>query len=116
MVLADASNWDSGVPGLTTTLRGMVDCVVEVRVADHAVHSGMYGGAAPDALMALARLLATLHDDQGNVTVAGLATGDRPEVDLSEEEYLADMGARPGLQLIGEGSITERLWRRSRAR
>jgi cysteinylglycine-S-conjugate dipeptidase len=112
MVLADASNWDSGVPGLTTTLRGLVDCVVEVRVADHAVHSGVYGGAAPDSLIALARLLSTLHDDLGNVAIAGLAAGDPPDVDLTEEEYLADLGARPGLRLIGEGSITERLWRK----
>ncbi len=110
IVLADTSNWDTGVPGLTTTLRGLVDCAVEVRVADHAVHSGMYGGPVPDAITALARLLATLHDERGNVAVPGLATGERPAADLTEDEYRADIGARPGLRLIGEGSITERLW------
>jgi acetylornithine deacetylase/succinyl-diaminopimelate desuccinylase-like protein len=110
IVLADATNWDTGIPGLTTTLRGLVDCVVEVRVADHAAHSGMYGGPAPDAITALARMLSTLHDDRGNVAIPGLVTGEAPAVDLTEEEYRADLGARPGLQLIGEGTITERLW------
>jgi len=110
IVLADASNWDNGVPGLTTTLRGLVDCEVEVRVSDHANHSGMYGGPAPDAITALARLLATLHDEHGNVAVAGLVNGDPPAIDMTEEEYRADLGARPGLDLIGEGTITERLW------
>ena len=110
IVLADSSNWDNGVPGLTTTLRGLVDCDVEVRVTDHANHSGMYGGPAPDAITALARLLATLHDEQGNVAVAGLFSGDPPPVDMTEDEYRADIGARPGLQLLGEGTITERLW------
>ena len=45
-ILADATNWRAGVPGLTTKLRGLVDCVVEVRTLDHAVHSGMYGASS----------------------------------------------------------------------
>ena len=110
IVLADSSNWDTGVPGLTTTLRGLVDCDVEVRVTDHANHSGMYGGPAPDAITALARIIATLHDEQGNVAVAGLVSGDPPPVDMTDDEYRADIGARPGLQLLGEGTVTERLW------
>jgi acetylornithine deacetylase/succinyl-diaminopimelate desuccinylase-like protein len=110
IVLADSSNWDNGVPGLTTTLRGLVDCEVEVRVSDHANHSGMYGGPAPDAITALARILATLHDDRGNVAVAGLFSGEPPAVDMTEDEYREDFGARPGLELIGEGTVTERLW------
>jgi acetylornithine deacetylase/succinyl-diaminopimelate desuccinylase-like protein len=74
-VIADSSNWAVGEPAFTTTLRGLVDCVVEVRTLDHAVHSGAYGGVAPDALTALCRLLATLHDEQGNVAVEGLHSG-----------------------------------------
>ena len=110
IVLADSSNWDNGVPGLTTALRGLVDCEIEVRVTNHANHSGMYGGPVPDAITALARVLASLHDEHGNVAVPGLVNGDPPPVDMTEDEYRADVGARPGLELIGEGSITERLW------
>ena len=72
IVLADSTNWRVGVPALTTSLRGGVNVVVEVRTLDHAVHNGVYGGPVPDALTALARLLATLHDEHGDVAVAGL--------------------------------------------
>ena len=71
IVIADSSNWAIGRPALTTTLRGFADCDVEVRTLDHEVHSGMYGGAVPDALTALCRLLATLHDDAGQQDVRG---------------------------------------------
>ena len=64
-MLADSTNWRIGVPGLTTTLRGGLNVVVEVRTLKHAVHNGVYGGPVPDALTALSRLLATLHDEQG---------------------------------------------------
>jgi acetylornithine deacetylase/succinyl-diaminopimelate desuccinylase-like protein len=111
-VLADATNWRAGVPGLTTKLRGLVDCEVEVRTLDHAVHSGLYGGPFPDALSALARLLATLQDDRGNVAVEGLATGPSDPLDLTEAELREQAGAVPGVELIGEGALTERLWTR----
>jgi acetylornithine deacetylase/succinyl-diaminopimelate desuccinylase-like protein len=110
LILADSDNWKLGIPGLTTSIRGVVDCDVEVRTLDHAVHSGVFGGPVPDALTVLARVLATLHDDQGNVAVPGLATGPPPDLDLAEEDLRADSGLRPGVRLLGEGSITERLW------
>jgi acetylornithine deacetylase/succinyl-diaminopimelate desuccinylase-like protein len=112
LVLADSSNWRIGVPALTTSIRGVLDCVVEVRTLDHAVHSGVFGGATPDALMALSRLLATLHDDRGAVAIPGLEGSVPAEVDLPEETYRADAGVLEGVQLVGEGSITERLWAR----
>jgi acetylornithine deacetylase/succinyl-diaminopimelate desuccinylase-like protein len=112
IVLADATNWRAGVPGLTTRLRGLVDCVLEVRTLDHAVHSGMYGGPFPDALTVLARVLATLHDDRGNVAIDGLTTGAADPLDLTEDELREQTGAVDGLQAIGEGALTERLWTR----
>jgi acetylornithine deacetylase/succinyl-diaminopimelate desuccinylase-like protein len=110
VVLADSTNWTVDVPALTTTLRGGVNMAVEVRTLDHGVHSGMYGGAAPDALTALCRLLATLHDDCGEVAVAGLARGPAPDLELTEERFRADAGVLDGVQLIGSGPLTGRLW------
>jgi acetylornithine deacetylase/succinyl-diaminopimelate desuccinylase-like protein len=110
IVLADSANYQIGTPALTTRLRGLSDCVVEVRALEHAVHSGMYGGAAPDALTALCRLLATLHDDQGNVAVDGLVTAKSPEVDYPEDRFRAEASMLDGVRLIGTGSIAERLW------
>lgn len=113
VVLADAGNWRTGEPALTISLRGIVACIVEVRTLDHAVHSGEYGGAVPDALTALCRTLATLHDERGNVAVPGLASGPADPLDLTEEELRRWAGVRPSVQLIGEGSLTERLWTRA---
>ena len=77
-VITDSCNWAVGQPAFTTTLRGVATCTVEVRTLDHALHSGVYGGVVPDALTALCRLLATLHNDQGNVAIAGLGTASAP--------------------------------------
>jgi acetylornithine deacetylase/succinyl-diaminopimelate desuccinylase-like protein len=112
IVLADATNWRVGVPGLTTKLRGLVDCIVEVRTLDHAVHSGMYGGPFPDALSALSRVLSDLYDDKGNVAVEGLTAAPADPLDLTEDELRQQMGVLDGVQQIGEGSLTERLWTR----
>lgn len=110
MVLADSTNWTVDVPALTTSLRGAVGVTVEVRTLDHAVHSGMYGGPVPDALTALCRLIATLHDELGDVAVKGLASGTAAAIDLPEAQLRADSGMLDGAQLIGTGGITERLW------
>lgn len=112
VILADMGNWRVGEPALTTSLRGIVNVFVELRTLDHAVHSGEYGGAVPDALTALARLLATLHDERGNVAVRGRAIGKADALDLTEEELRGYVGMRPGVQLIGEGGLTERTWTR----
>jgi len=112
LVLADSANWTTGVPALTTSLRGGANVTVEVRALRHGVHSGAYGGPVPDALTALCRLLATLHDERGDVAVAGLVHGSADPLDLTEEQLRADAGLLDGVRLIGTGSLTERLWAR----
>jgi acetylornithine deacetylase/succinyl-diaminopimelate desuccinylase-like protein len=110
IVIGDSGNWRVGVPTLTTSLRGLVDLVVEVRTLANAVHSGMFGGVYPDSLMALSRLLATLHDDDGNVAVPGLVQFESEPLDLTEEELAEAARPVPGLRTIGEGSLTSRMW------
>ncbi|CAL8979114.1 Succinyl-diaminopimelate desuccinylase [Cellulomonas sp. T2.31MG-18] len=112
VVVADATNWKVGVPGLTTSLRGLVSAVVEVAVLDHPIHSGMYGGPVLDAPTLLARLIATLHDVEGAVAVAGLLQGPDPVVDDDEDTFRADAGLLDGVRLAGSGPITARLWTR----
>jgi acetylornithine deacetylase/succinyl-diaminopimelate desuccinylase-like protein len=110
IVIADCSNWAIGQPTLITSLRGIADCVVEVRTLDHAVHSGKYGGPVPDALTALCRLIATLHDDAGNVIVKGLHTGPPPAVRTDPARLRAVVGLRTGVQFLGEGALSQQLW------
>ncbi|WP_127784198.1 dipeptidase [Rhodococcus sp. X156] len=110
IVIADSANWDVGVPALTVSLRGLADCVVEVRTLGHAVHSGLWGGVAPDALTTLCRLLATLHHPDGSVAVAGLPQGEAADLDYPEERVRAESSLLDGVQQLGTGSVVSRLW------
>ncbi|WNB84471.1 dipeptidase [Cellulomonas sp. ATA003] len=112
IVVADSANWRVGVPALTTSLRGLVDLEVEVEVLDHAVHSGMFGGPVLDALTLLSRLVATLHDDAGDVAVRGLVSAPDPGVDYQEADLRADAAVLDGVRLAGTGPLTARLWTR----
>lgn len=116
IVIADSDNWSTEVPALTVSLRGLADCIVEVATLDHGLHSGLWGGVVPDALSVLVRLLASLHDDDGNVAVAGLhqsrpAAFDYPDYpDYSAERVRAESGILDGVSEIGSGSVSQRLW------
>jgi acetylornithine deacetylase/succinyl-diaminopimelate desuccinylase-like protein len=110
VVFADGANWTADVPALTTTLRGGTSVVVVVRTLHHGVHSGQYGGPVPDALTALCRLLATLHDARGDVAVPGLVRGTADPLDLTEAQFRADAGLLDGVHLTGTGGLTDRLW------
>ncbi len=110
IVIADAGNWAIGTPTFTKSLRGLADCTVEVRTLQNAVHSGVFGGAVPDALTVLARLLATLHDDNGEVAIPGLLAEDTTTLHLSEAELRAQAEPVDSIELLGSGSLTSRLW------
>ncbi len=110
IVLADSTNWAIGEPALTTTLRGMIRVVVTVTTLDHGIHSGMFGGAVPDALTALVRTLASLHDDDGEVTVQGLKSGVAADLDYDEARLREESGLLDGVSTIGSGSLLSRIW------
>ncbi|BBZ21436.1 dipeptidase [Mycolicibacterium gadium] len=110
IVIADSDNWSTEVPSLTVSLRGLADCVVEVATLDHGLHSGLWGGVAPDALTALVRLLASLHDDEGNVAVEGLHEAAAADVDYPPARVRAEAGLLDGVREIGSGSVPQRLW------
>ncbi|MFK8910385.1 M20/M25/M40 family metallo-hydrolase, partial [Streptomyces sp. YS-3] len=110
MVIADLGNLRPGTPTLTTGLRGAAEVTVEVRTLDEPRHSGEFGGAAPDALLALLKALATLHDVHGDVAVEGLRRDPWTGTTYTEEEFRSLAGVRDGVPLIGSGSLGERLW------
>ena len=110
IVVADSGNWDSRTPGITVTLRGAVRFTLTVRTLAHALHSGMFGGAVPDAMLATIKLLATLWDDEGAVAVDGLASHDAPTPRVRRGP--AAGGDRPaaGNRPIGRGELLARIW------
>ncbi|APF40100.1 dipeptidase [Neomicrococcus aestuarii] len=112
IVVADSANWSVGTPSLTTSLRGMLGAEFEIRALDHAVHSGMFGGPILDAPILAARLVASLHDADGNVAVAGLEQRDTATVEYDEEQFRSDSSVVDGYRLAGSGKITDRLWNR----
>lgn len=112
IVVLDSTNWKVGIPALTTSLRGLAECQVEVRVLEHALHSGMYGGPVIDATTLMCRLLATLHDENGDLAVAGLLGREAAPVDYPEEDFRADAAVIDGYRLAGTGSLPSRLWTR----
>jgi acetylornithine deacetylase/succinyl-diaminopimelate desuccinylase-like protein len=110
IIIADSDNWSTDVPALTVSLRGLADCVVEVATLDHGLHSGLWGGVVPDALSVLVRMLASLHDDDGNVAVEGLFEGTAADVDRGPDWVREEAGLLDGVAEIGSGSVVQRLW------
>lgn len=110
IVVADSGNWDTETPALTVALRGNVTIRLRVSTLAHASHSGMFGGAVPDAMLAAVRLLATLHDDNGSVAVAGLVTHSAETPAYEEQTLRQEAGLLEGVTPIGTGPILDRLW------
>jgi acetylornithine deacetylase/succinyl-diaminopimelate desuccinylase-like protein len=110
IIVADSGNWSTEVPAITTTLRGLVSLEFEVKTLDHAVHSGMYGGAVPDAMLALTKILGTMWDEDGSVTISGLKSTDFVDLDYSEGQLREDSGLLPSTLPLGQGGILSRIW------
>jgi len=110
IVVADSGNLDSETPGLTVSLRGNARFTLRVRTLEHASHSGMFGGAVPDAMMAAVTLLATLWDADGAVAVEGMRRREGGTPDYSEETLRDEAGLLPGTAPIGRDDILGRIW------
>ncbi len=110
MVIGDMGSIRPGVPTLTTTLRGMANVIVDSRTIAAPVHSGQFGGAAPDALVALVHALASLHDADGNVAVDGLLREPWTGGGSSDEEFRQLAGVPDELPLQGTGDLGSRVW------
>jgi acetylornithine deacetylase/succinyl-diaminopimelate desuccinylase-like protein len=123
VLIADSENFDSGVPTLTTSLRGIVTVNVEVRSLASSVHSGTWGGPLPDPVIALARMIASLVDDDGRPAIPGLSDAvrtlsstDRAHIDalpFDEALYRKQSKLLEGTNIIGgAGSVYEKMWYR----
>lgn len=110
IVVADSGNWDSETPAVTVSLRGNATFHLTVRTLEHASHSGMYGGAVPDAMLATIKLLSTLWDENGAVAVEGLAARDAETPEYTEATLRDEAGLPDGVSPIGEGAILSRIW------
>ncbi|WP_375384539.1 dipeptidase [uncultured Microbacterium sp.] len=110
IVVADSGNWDLATPALTVSLRGNARFTLTVRTLDHASHSGMFGGAVPDAMLATVTLLATLWDADGAVAVAGMNARDAATPAYDEATLREEAGLPGGVQPIGTGAILGRIW------
>ncbi len=113
IVIGDAGNFRVGLPTVTSTLRGMTLLRVKVDTLEGNLHSGQFGGAAPDALAALIRVLDSLRAEDGSTTVDGLAADSTWEgLAYDEEQFRRDARVLDGVELIGSGSVADRIWAR----
>ncbi|GHE25002.1 dipeptidase [Kitasatospora indigofera] len=113
LLVCDTGNAAVGVPTATITLRGLANVVVTVQALEGDVHSGMFGGPAPDALAALVRILDSLRDEHGGTRIDGLdCTGTWAGVGYDETQFRTDAGVLDGVSLTGTGSVADRLWAR----
>jgi cysteinylglycine-S-conjugate dipeptidase len=116
ILVVDTGNFAVGVPTLTTTLRGMTSVDITLEALGSAMHSGMFGGPAPDPVVALIQILSTLHDVHGNTTVDGLdATQKWSGVEYPAEQFRADANVLDGVKLMGDGNVADLLWARPSA-
>lgn len=113
ILMCDTGNAAVGRPAATVSLRGMVNVVLTVETGTSELHSGMFGGPAPDALAALVQVLGTLRDEHGNTTVTGLdASRTWSGAPYPEDQFTSDAGVLEGVRLLGDGTVSDMLWAR----
>lgn len=114
ILVCDAGNIAAGTPTVTTTLRGVTNVTVHVESMAGPVHSGVFGGPAPDALAALIRILSTLRDERGNTTIRDLDGSQvwKGGAIYPESRFRADAGVLDGVRLLGDGAVADMLWAR----
>lgn len=110
LVIGDTGSIEPGVPTLTTALRGVANVTLEARTLQSGGHSGLFGGAAPDALLAVIRALSSLHDASGDVAVHGLLREPWAGEGMSEEAFRALGTVLDDAPLIGTGDLGSRIW------
>ncbi|MGP3927455.1 dipeptidase [Streptomyces sp. 8N616] len=113
IVIGDTGNFRVGLPTVTAMLRGMTHVRLQVDTLEGNLHSGQFGGAAPDALAALIRILDSLRAEDGSTTVEGLASDANWDgLQYPEEEFRKDAKVLDGVGLIGSGTVADRVWAR----
>ncbi|WP_405389923.1 dipeptidase [Streptomyces sp. NBC_01102] len=113
LLICDTGNAAVGRPTATSSLRGLANVVVTVSTLRGDVHSGMFGGPAPDALAALIVMLASLRDPDGGTRIKGLdCEGTWTGVPYDAAQFRADAGVLDGVRLTGSGSVADRVWAR----
>ncbi len=110
IIVADSGNWSTEIPAITVGLRGAVAFNLRITTLAHASHSGMFGGAVPDAMFAAVRLLDTLWNEDGSVAVAGLTSRDAETPAYDEAQLRAETGLLDGVSPVGHGEILSRIW------
>jgi acetylornithine deacetylase/succinyl-diaminopimelate desuccinylase-like protein len=110
IIIADHGSIAVGLPTLTTTLRGSATLTIEVRTLTDQQHNGVFGGPVPDALIALCRIIATLHDEHGNVQIPGLGPSNWQGANIPEEAFRQAAGLLPDVDLIGNNPLSAQLW------
>src|SRR5262249_35472521 len=113
ILVCDTGNFAVGVPTLTTTLRGMTSVDVHVNALASAMHSGMFGGPAPDPVAGLISMLASMRDERGDTVIDGLENDQTGSGgDYPASQFRADANVLDGVDLVGSGSVADMLWAR----
>jgi acetylornithine deacetylase/succinyl-diaminopimelate desuccinylase-like protein len=109
IIIADSGNVRIGTPTITTTLRGLVDAIIEVDQPMRPIHSGVGGGVVPDAFLVLSKIISSFHNEKGELLIEGLTPTEMQVTEL-EESFLKKMLGSEDINLFDTESISKRLW------